>query len=247
MTFEGCWLIRRFIFHPSFMSFFYPTAKFGSHRRGRCPDCRYRARRGPPGPHQQLPVQRRERAGHPLQRHSCAREPPRSTGLPDHHTRRQVQHLQKHWEVGGRCGCHHCRGRENYSRRDACRLQALMSQEAKLQHFCGQRQKNQYLMLSEAVTKKPKKKEGSLRHWICNWCTLKHNISTSYYFTPPENQSAQFREQVKSDFFHLVRPSNSGRRTFCSQCNYSLISENLSDLGCYPICWVLVCFSVHVS
>ena len=156
---------------------FSPTAKFGSHRRGSCPDCRYRARRGPPGPHQQLPVQRRKRAGHPLQRHSCAREPPCSAGLPDHHTRRQVQHLQKHWEVGGRCGCHHCRGTENYNSHDSCRLQALTFQKATLQHcsprrassvpFCGQRQKKQFLMLSEAITKKPKKKEGSLRHWIC--------------------------------------------------------------------------------
>lgn len=78
---------------------FAQTAKFGSHWRGGCPDSCYCARCGPPRPHQQLPVQRRKWAGHPLQWHSCTREPPCSTGFPDHYKRWQVQHLQEHWKV----------------------------------------------------------------------------------------------------------------------------------------------------
>lgn len=64
---------------------FDPTAKFRPHWWGGCPDRCYCARRGPPRPHQQLPLQCRKWAGHPLQWHSCAREPPCSTGLPDNY------------------------------------------------------------------------------------------------------------------------------------------------------------------
>lgn len=84
---------------PNNLSNLPPKAKFGSHRRGGCSDCCNCARRGPPGTHQQLPVQRGKRAGHSLQRHRRAREPPRSAGLPDHHQRWQVQHLQEHGTV----------------------------------------------------------------------------------------------------------------------------------------------------
>lgn len=75
------------------------TAKFGSDRRGGRSHCCYRARRGPPRSHQQLPLQCRKWAGHPLQWHSCAWEPPCCFGLPDHHQRWQVQHLQEYWTV----------------------------------------------------------------------------------------------------------------------------------------------------
>lgn len=64
---------------------FAPTAKFRPHWWGGRPDRCDCARRGPPRPHQQLPLQCWKWAGHPLQWHSCAREPPRSTGLPDNY------------------------------------------------------------------------------------------------------------------------------------------------------------------
>ncbi len=55
-----------------------------------------------PGPHQLIPVQCRQWAGHSVQRHGRPGESPRRSSVPAHCTRQQVQHLQKHGKVSVR-------------------------------------------------------------------------------------------------------------------------------------------------